>query len=191
MRTALRVLYAEHLALRSVVRVFMLDVKAMASGAKVKISDLRDIIQYIRDFPGRIHHPKEDQYLFKALRAYADSDLNEVLDRLEKDHHQEYDHIARLETQLTAVEQEDSGAVASFAEAAESYAKFLGEHMVLENDEVFPKAETLLSDDDWIEIDKALAENDDPLVQGSDITHQYEDLHRRILAMGAPPMGLN
>ncbi len=53
----------------------------------------------------------------------------------------------------------------------------------------FPKAETLLGEEDWARIDAAFAGNRDPIVDGAEKS-RYDNLRRRILELGLPPMGL-
>src|SRR6476646_8186493 len=46
---------------------------------------LRAMLHYIEAFPERLHHPKEDAYLFRKLRART-SEFDATLDELERQH---------------------------------------------------------------------------------------------------------
>ena len=61
--------------------------------------------------------------------------------------------------------------------------------MKLENEQAFPLAGKVLTDEDWAEIDAAFAENKDPFATGEQL-ERFANLHRRIVGMGLPPFGM-
>jgi hypothetical protein len=60
--------------------------------------------------------------------------------------------------------------------------------MRIEEEQVFPLAESRLTAADWQEIDTAFADHRDPLI-GVDAKREYEDLLRRIVALAPAPIG--
>jgi hemerythrin-like domain-containing protein len=46
---------------------------------------LRAMVHYIDAFPEKLHHPKEDRYLFARLRQRS-TEANSMLDQLEAEH---------------------------------------------------------------------------------------------------------
>lgn len=58
-----------------------------------------------------------------------------------------------------------------------------------EEEQVFALARTLLSAADWEDIDRAFAENHDPLAAGRDGT-DFTNLFSRIVARAPPPVGV-
>ena len=56
-----------------------------ADNTEANFNFLAVALYYIDDFPERMHHPKEDEHLFKALRNRS-SDFGGVLDDLQGEH---------------------------------------------------------------------------------------------------------
>lgn len=189
MRSAMRILAREHLALRALARIIALEAELLRRDGRADLDLLQDIASYIGEFPNRIHHPKEDEFLFRRMRERDPGRCAALIDRLQAEHLKEEGSIARFLTSLQAVRAGEPGAAARLAEVAETYAGHLLRHIETENLQAFPLAEQVLREEDWVDIDAAFAANDDPLVSGGHGT-RFSDLHRRILAMGAMPPGL-
>lgn len=189
MRPSMRVLAREHLALRALARIIALESELLRRDGRVDVDLLQNIAAYIGEFPNRIHHPKEEDFLFRCMRVRAPERCGPILDRLRIEHVKEGESIARFLAALAAFRGGDAGAAETLADVAANYAKHLERHIEFENTQAFPLAEEVLQEADWAEIDAAFARNQDPLVSG-DATSHFSDLHRRIMAMGAMPPGL-
>ena len=190
MRLAQRVLAREHLALRAVARVVAFEATLLKEGKPVDGRLLESIVEYVTEFPDRIHHPKEEDHLFARMRARDAALCGPVLDKLLDEHQKEEVHIGELGRALKDFQGGVAGARERLADLAASYAYFLDRHIDLENLDAFPLAEQVLTEGDWAAIDAAFADNDDPLAGGKDEKQRFAELHRRILALGAPPPGL-
>ncbi|MBI5897876.1 MAG: hemerythrin domain-containing protein [Rhodocyclales bacterium] len=189
MRPAMRVLAKEHLALRAVARIVAIEAEVLRRDGRVDLDLLEDIAAYIAEFPNRIHHPKEEDFLFRHMRIRAPQRCGEILDRLLAEHVEESESIGTFRTALAAYRNGLPAADTHLANVAASYAKYLDRHIEFENTQAFPLATEVLQESDWAEIDAAFLANDDPLVTG-DQDSRYTELHRRILRMGALPPGL-
>jgi len=189
MRTSQRVLMREHLALRAVARVIAFEAELLKAGQGADLELLAGIRDYITEFPDRIHHPKEEDELFRRMRQRNAERCAPILDKLLAEHGAEAVKIAEFDAALQALRSGEAGAAAMLGEIAAGYAAFLNHHIDLENGEAFPLAEKVLMEDDWDAIDAAFAANDDPLAGGAS-NARFDALHRRILALGAPPPGL-
>lgn len=189
MRSSMRVLAKEHLALRALARIIALEAELLSRDGRADLDLLQDIAAYISEFPNRIHHPKEDDFLFRHMRARDSARCAAIIDRLQSEHQKEDESIARFLAALQALRAGAPGAAEDLAEVAAGYARHLLGHIEAENSLVFPLAEEVLQDEDWVEIDAAFAANDDPLVGGQPGA-RFSDLHRRIMAIGALPPGL-
>ncbi len=189
MRASLRILAREHLALRALARIIGLEAELLRRDGRADAGLLRHIAAYIAEFPNRIHHPKEEDHLFRRMRARAPERCQAVLDRLLAEHVKEGESIAGFLAALDDYAAGTAGAAGRLADIAASYARHLERHIEFENTEAFPLAEAVLQDADWQAIDAAFAANDDPLVSGAPGS-RFSDLHRRIMALGALPPGL-
>jgi len=189
MRPSLRVLAAEHLALRAVARIVAIEAEILRRDGRADIDLLQNIAAYIAEFPNRIHHPKEEDVLFRRMRARAPQRCGAILDRLLAEHVSESASIAVFLAALADFRAGLADAATNLARVAASYAKYLDRHIETENTLAFPLAEEVLHETDWDAIDAAFLSNADPLVSG-DESSRFRDLHRHIMALGALPPGL-
>ncbi|MEP6874345.1 MAG: hemerythrin domain-containing protein [Burkholderiales bacterium] len=175
----------EHRALSAMLRSILLLLEDhRRRGTPPDFAALRAMLFYVDEFPEKLHHPKESQLLFPRLRGHgARSDA--VLDRLDRDHAAGEHAIRGLEHALLGFEmmgETDQGKArrASFETAMSLYVSFYLEHMHIEETEVLPLAEAVLSADAWVELDGAFLENRDPLA-GFDAVAAYRPLFKKIL----------
>jgi branched-chain amino acid transport system ATP-binding protein len=185
----MRVLAKEHLALRAVARIVAIEAEVLRRDGRVDLDLLENIAAYIAEFPNRIHHPKEEDYLFRHMRTRAPQRCGEILDRLLAEHVKEGESVEIFRAALASYREGLPDAGAHLAHVAATYAKYLDRHIEIENTQAFPIATEVLQEADWAEIDAAFMANEDPLVTG-DQRSRYAELHRRILRMGALPPGL-
>ena len=136
------------------------------------------MLYYIDVFPERCHHPKEDEYLFRLLRSRTSS-ADAVLDELQAQHV----HSARMMAYLQQLYVHWLGGAPDglrhFAEAVESYAMFLRDHMEQEENLVLPLSEKHLHRSDWQAIDAAFRANADPL-GAEHLQQEFRKLKQRI-----------
>jgi hemerythrin-like domain-containing protein len=146
------------------------------------------ILAYIDAFPEKLHHPKEDQYVYARLRQRSPG-LSTILDELEAEHVRGRAFITELAGALDRYRRQGGAAFAAFDAAVTAYVDFHWAHMRKEEDLVLPVAEASLTADDWKPIDAAFASNDDPLV-GVEATRESRELFRRIVNLAPPPIGV-
>jgi hemerythrin-like domain-containing protein len=146
------------------------------------------ILDYIEGFSDRLHHPKEDEYLFAALRRRGAA-ANEALDVLERDHARGDELTRDLRYFLSRCRVGGAGAVEAFAAAVEEYVDFYWRHMRLEEDVVLPLAERTLTEADWQPIDAAFRANEDPLF-GARPREEFQKLFQLIVTLAPAPVGV-
>ena len=185
---ALQVIKSEHRNLYRVLHVLRTVGHAMRGGQGFDTELLGAIIDYIDAFPERFHHPKENEYLFKALRRVS-SAAEETLAELEKEHHDGPEEIARLRSALAKVDQGAPGAQARFADMLVAYADMGMSHMHKEESLILPLAAKELSAEDWAAMDAAFADNRDPLFS-EDAREEMRGLYSRIVALAPVPWGV-
>ena len=186
---AIDIILDEHRSLAAVLSAMLYLVRAIRDGKATP--DFRlfgAMVYYIDAFPERFHHPKEDAYLFRCLRA-RHAAAGPLLDRLEAEHQAGKQKIRALEQALTRYENGGAGQFEQFAAAVESYAALHWDHMRAEEGEVIPLAREHLAASDWDEIDAAFAGNTDPML-GAKAGEEYDVLFRRIAHLAPPPIGV-
>jgi len=181
------IIRSEHRSLAAVLHTL----QALARGARegrltLDFGLLRMIVDYLESFHQRYHHPKEDQHLFKALRARTEL-ARDTLAALEHEH---AEGDARLAGLREAINRAQSGALGVEAMAAEveRYGDFHWRHMSTEEDVILPLAERTLTEGDWARIDAAFGDNDDP-VFGTARREEYRRLLAAIAEHAPPPLG--
>lgn len=185
---AIGIIKDEHRAITAVIEGLRHIVGAIRSGGIAADHALIGaMFHYIETFPERLHHPKEDDYLFARLRL-RQPDVAPVLDSLAREHVIGYERFGELKAKWEAF-RADPKALDVFAEGVERYAHFHWKHMRREEDEVLPLAARSLTPEDWEAIDTAFASNDDPIV-GVPASKAFRELFRKIVAIAPPPWGV-
>ena len=189
MPSAITVIRDEHRSLAAVLQGLLFLVDELEAGrATPDFPLLEAMLRYLVDVPEKLHHPKEDEHLFRALAA-RDPAAAALLEELEREHVAGRARVVGLAAALGAYTHEGAPALAPFAEAVRAYAAFHWEHMRKEEDRVLPRAREVLSPGDWAAIDAAFASNADPLA-GADPRLELRELFRRIAATAPPPIGV-
>lgn len=189
MRTALNVICNEHRSLAAVLHGLLYLVNEVSKGRrKPDFKVLRAMVHYIDTFPEKLHHPKEDRYLFARLRLRS-TEANVVLDQLEAEHIHGAKLIRDLEQHLLRWELGGQENFKAFADEVNGYADFHWRHMRQEEEFVLPLAERALTEEDWRAIDAAFAGNADPLI-GENVEKDFERLFKDIVNIAPPPIGL-
>ncbi|TDN69740.1 hemerythrin domain-containing protein [Paraburkholderia sp. BL10I2N1] len=175
-RRAIQTIIREHQQLSAVINGMMrfvdsLDTSAHAPGPMV----MRAMLYYIREYPEKVHHPKEDKYLFMRLRLRT-NELDDVIDELESQHVQGEARVQSLERGLMQYEVDGDSAIPELRKMVEEYAAFYGNHRRLEEEVVLPAALRCLTTAGWIELDEAFGANRDPFDSReleTDLDHLY------------------
>jgi len=189
MREALTIIRREHRSLAAVLHALKFVCDEIKSGRmKPDFKLLWAMLHYIDAFPERLHHPKEDRYLFVALRRRSNA-AAAALDKLEREHKESPALVNRLISALLRYKNDPAKGAAEFAQQVERFSNFHWEHMRLEEDEVMPLAEKALMDEDWAAIDAAFQDNSDPLI-GIESQREFDKLFTRIVNLAPPPIGV-
>lgn len=189
MAIALSIIREEHRSLSAVTRSLrVLARDARDRGAPPDYQLFTLILDYIEGFSNRFHHPKEDAYLFSALRPRC-ADASAALDVLEGDHARGDELIRDLRYLLSRCRVGGAEAIETFTAAVEEYVDLQGRHLRLEEDVVMPLAENRLTQADWGPIDAAFQANDDPLF-GARPREEFQRLFQLIVNMAPAPVGV-
>lgn len=191
MHPSLRIIGDEHAAVAGILgSLEQLIEKGPGSDRDRFFDVVRAILFYIDEFPERSHHPKESNLLFPKVARSA-PELMPVIRQLEEDHIKGEGRVRELQHTLLAWELLGDSRKAEFMDAAGAYLKFYRAHMRLEEEQLLPAAQRVLSEQDWNQLDEAFVEHRDPLA-GGERDPRYEGLLNRIrsqapAALGAAP----
>lgn len=184
-----RIIRDEHSALSAMLRsILLLLTEHRRQGTLPDFAVLRAMLFYVDEFPEKRHHRKESELLFPKLRARTPLS-RELLDRLDDDHARGERRIREVEHALLAFEMLGEARRQAFEQAVERYVDFYSAHMALEEREILPLAERVLTPDDWQDLDEAFSANRDPLT-GCQPEPDYDALFTRIVNAVPAPIGL-
>lgn len=183
---ALNIIYDEHRSLSAVIQGMRFVVAAYRrEGQRPDFGLLRAIVKYLDDFPGRLHHPKEEAYLFSRLQLRT-RDADTVIAELRAEHLTEGRLVAELSAALESFASGADGNGDEFVRAAEQYSEAVLRHLAREESKLLPLARLHLSAEDWVDIGVAFGANGDPRFD-ADAGDDFAALFRRIVNLGAPP----
>ena len=184
-----RIIREEHLALAAMLRsILLLLEQHRRQATQPDFAALRAMLFYVDEFPEQRHHRKESELLFPKLRARTPLS-RDMLDRLDEDHARGSYMIRELEHALLGFEMLGDVRRPAFEQAAQRYVDFYLAHMALEERDVLPLAERVLTAQDWADLDEAFASNRDPLT-GHEPDADYRALFTRIVGIVPAPIGL-
>ena len=187
--TTTRIIREEHMALSAMLRsILLLLEQHRRQATPPDFAALRAMLFYVDEFPEQRHHRKESELLFPKLRARTPL-ARDMLDKLDTDHAQGEHMIRELEHALLGFEMLGDSRRLAFEEAAQRYVDFYLAHMAMEEREILPLAERVLTEQDWLDLDQAFEANRDPLT-GHEPEADYRALFTRIVGIVPAPIGL-
>ena len=163
MLSAISILEGEHASYTIALKTLLghLDY-ARAHADNPKLHIFATGLSFIDTFIDHFHHPKEDEFLFRALRKRT-GDADEVLRELQFDHAHADSRFSQLKAALDQVQSGGIEQLDQFAESLERYTHGQFAHMELEDRVAIPLACRFLAEDDWREIDRGFRANRDPM----------------------------
>lgn len=184
-----KVIREEHAALAAMLRsMLLLLTQHRNQGTLPDCSVLRAMLFYVDEFPEKRHHRKESEVLFPKLRARTPLS-RDLLDHLDEDHARGERNIRNVEHALLGFEMLGEPRREAFEQAIEEYVNFYLAHMALEEREILPLAERVLTEEDWSDLDKAFGANLDPMT-GHEPETDYRSFFTRIVNIVPAPIGL-
>lgn len=189
LNTALTILHDEHRSLAAVIHGLRFVVRAaQQNGLAPDFRLLWAMVYYIDRFPEKLHHPKEEAYLFARLKLRTHA-ADKTIAELEEQHRNGSQHVRELELTLGAYEAGQTDGLRLFSEALEHFAEETWKHISLEESVLIPLAKQYLEAGDWVEIGQAFGQNGDPRFDHTQ-DQEFRELFSRIVNLAPPPIGL-
>src|SRR4249920_3646160 len=129
MNTAIKIIHDEHRSISAVLHALQQLAKdAEDSAVEPRFEVFRAMLYYIDQFPERLHHPKEDRYLFALLAARAPQTKG-LVEELRAEHVKGAQLVRDLEHAQIGLEVGWQGGTHAFRAAVDAYAQFHWNHM--------------------------------------------------------------
>lgn len=185
MDKAVAILHDEHRSLAAVLHGlrYLVD-EARRNSTPPDFKLINAMLYYIREFPERLHHPKEDAYLFAKVQQRT-HEVDEVIAQLEQQHTGNKNLLKNMEQALTRLEAGKDGGLDEFSDALASFTEAQWSHMSLEEKTLIPAAKKHLLPEDWSEIADAFGKNGDPRF-GAEPDTAFRKMFSRIARLGVP-----
>ena len=145
------------------------------------------ILEYIEQYIERVHQPKEEAYLYRAV-AERTAEGAEMIEQFRREHAASPEIVGRLRSQLHDLMKHFPEGREQFRVDLESYITLLRTHIQREESDLFPLARKVLTDVDWDEIDAAFADSHDPKF-GEESRAKFRALLSRIVNEAPAPIG--
>jgi hemerythrin-like domain-containing protein len=188
MPRALSIIRDEHRTIAAILHGMEYLVREVrARRKKVDPHVFRAMLYYLDTFAQRVHHPKEDQYLF-ALVKHRSEEARRVIARLEEEHAAGEESLRRLAQAMIRYEEGGEKELSGFEREVSNFVEGYRRHIRREEEQLFPLALQLLTPLDWVMIDAAMEEHTDPLAAARE-EKNFDDLFNRIVSIAPPPIG--
>jgi hemerythrin-like domain-containing protein len=169
--------HAEHVNFAALLDLLELQLDRFHRGEAPDYELMLDIMFYMTHYPDVAHHPRED--LAFARIAERNAALRPTVERLSEQH-----SALKRDGNALVIALDDivNGSITSREHVetpGRAYVAAFRRHMDIEEAEVLPLARKLLDRDDWVAIERAIRELDDP-VFGKSSDQRYAALRRQI-----------
>jgi branched-chain amino acid transport system ATP-binding protein len=185
---ALEIISTEHRSMWQLTVVLEELCKHCAEPEHKPDAELFDLIlDYIEQYVERVHEPKEETYLYRAVLERS-SEGNDMIAQFKREHAGTPDAVAGLRARMRAVVRDYPAGAAEFRQALEDYISMMRRHIMKEESDLFPLARRTLTDVDWDEINSAFADSADPSF-GEQALVEFRSRMSRIVNQAPAPLG--
>ncbi|NOZ75154.1 MAG: hemerythrin [FCB group bacterium] len=166
------VLIKEHRTIREMLALLNTICDHLDAGIPVVSSDLRDTVDFIREFADRFHHGKEEDLLFPAMEAAGIPRDGGPIGVMLMEHKEGRKYAQAM---AAAIKFDDS----TFVKNARNYTRLLDQHIYKEDNILYPLADRVLSADQQQELEQAY-ENVDQSLDGPARWSKARELIQRL-----------
>jgi len=159
----MQIIKDEHRAMAAVFNELLQHVDQVTNGSTPDFDLLDSIVSYLVEFPEKVHHPKEDEYLFAAL-AMRSPQTHDLIEEVKGEHRLGHELLDRLiEALRTFRTSRGRSDFESFSKAVRAFVDLQWRHMTQEEQVLMPMAAQCLKRDDWEQLTDVFRGNEDPL----------------------------
>ena len=144
------------------------------------------ILDYIDSYIERVHQPKEEAFLYRAVRLRT-REGDALIAEFESEHAASPGFLAELRRSQRRLADHYPQGVAEFQAALTAYVKMMQRHIAREETVLFPIARKTLDADDWDEINAAFADDHEAMDR---VRAEFRALMSRIVNYAPAPIGL-
>ena len=172
----------DHCNMTRIIDAFERQISSLDHEGASELGPIRNILEYLLDYPTHVHHPVEDLVYGKLkIRNPA---LARTLDDLEQEHADLEKQTWRFAVAVDRVLKGEKLPRQELAQMGRDLIDRLQRHLAIEETTLFPAARSSFMSTDWADIALVLGAPDDPLF-GPRLQDFYRRLHEEIMASKA------
>ncbi|MDP3902102.1 MAG: hemerythrin domain-containing protein [bacterium] len=141
MQKPTEILTSEHKNILKVTDAMLAKCGELESGAEIDKDFFVKAIDFIKNYADRFHHAKEEDVLFREMRAAQDKLHCSPMDQMLFEHEEGRKFVKDLEDALVKEDRKD------IEENARGYANLLQDHIFKEDNILYPMADEALGED--------------------------------------------
>ncbi|MBE0476766.1 MAG: hemerythrin domain-containing protein [Coriobacteriia bacterium] len=153
-------LRTEHRAVMAVLGVIEEMEQRFEEARSVPAEDMRDILEFLREFVDACHHAKEERMLFPAMREAGVAGAEDTIGLLIGEHVMGRNYVGRIAERLDRYEAGDVTVARELAGDLHGYAELLRRHIDTEEDVLFPMADEALPPEERRRLAEAYEEHE-------------------------------
>lgn len=138
------ILIKEHDAILVMLEILQAVSTRLENNEPVKPEHLPQIVEFIRVFADKCHHGKEENLLFKSLVKAGLPEKGGPVAVMLAEHEMGRNFVSNMDAAASAFKGGDQTAAGQFIENARGYASLLSQHILKENEVLFPMADRVI-----------------------------------------------
>ena len=139
---------------------------------------LNDAIDYIENYAGRYHHPKED--IIYHYMVDNQLDPKKYFTKIIEEHTRLEQITTQLKTSLQSILLDAITSTSSFMLELEEFIRVHQQHLHQEDTIIFPQIEHNLTENDWNKILPQMPNQEDDPLFGTQVQAEYLELYHRL-----------
>jgi len=177
-----RQLHTDHFHLQRLLNCFSqeIDCYGFDSKREADLDVILSALNYVHIYPDKWHHPAEDAIFDKLIRKKVKE--SELIKELQNEHQQIINETNTVLELFNNVAEDCIVTADELLNAARHFITLQKQHLEKENEHVYPLMDTSFSEKDWLEIEKEVVLQSDPLF-GNTSRKEYDHLYRYIMAL--------
>jgi len=178
MERASDVLTAEHRGIERMLRILEAAAAKVERGEKVPVEAFSDAVDFVRGFADGCHHAKEEKTLFPLLEQRGIPRQGPIGVML-SEHEAGRRYVGQMAASLEGYARGDAAATRTLTENAREYIALLRQHIMKEDNVLFPMSDRVLTGDDQ----KGLVERFEEIEReeiGEGVHEQYHGMLDRL-----------
>jgi hemerythrin-like domain-containing protein len=168
----------EHKGLNQLIALLQSKLEELNQGHSPNFNLMEDVINYIENYANAYHHPKEDVIYHYIIEQQLDE--KGLFSAIVQEHKKFVQITSHLRQSIQSILMDTIVPRDKFIVQLDEFIREEQSHIENEENIIFPLAESLLTEQDWIVISQSIPDIiEDPLF-GRQVKAEYKELYKRL-----------